>query len=307
MLREISCDALVLGAGPAGLTAAIYLKRANQDVRIIKGKVPSALAWAHEIGNYPGVAGVSGPELLARMEAQATALGIEIIHDDVIALTLDMDPKMVSTKGTFVMARAVVIATGKGVRKPELDGEETFIGKGVSYCATCDGPLYKDRPVIVLGADDEAADDVLILEQMGARVTWILKVTTRDATGIKPETLDAIARAGIPVIESAKNLRITGDEVVRSIVVDTASGSRELPADCIFVMTSVPTANVLGKAGVALTERKSIDAGRDQQTSIPGVFAAGDACGNGFQVSIAVGEGAVAGMSAARYLRGLTR
>ncbi len=304
MITDIKCDALVIGAGPAGLTAALYLKRANLDVLVIRGKIKSALERAHDINNYTGIKSIKGTKLLEEMTSQVEALGVKFLNDDVIGITTDMSPKMASTKTAFITTDVIVIATGKGARKPVMDGEEKYIGLGVSYCATCDGPLYKKRPTAVIGNDAEAAEDVLILDQMGAKVTWLVKDKGLDNFNVKKELVDQIKAKNVPIIENVQGLKIIGDDLVKGIEYVTANGSKgTIEADCAFVMTSVPTATVFKRAGLNISETSSILVDRSQQTNQEGVFACGDVCGNGFQVSIAVGEGAVAGISAAKYLR----
>nr|MDO8112229.1 FAD-dependent oxidoreductase [Candidatus Sigynarchaeota archaeon] len=303
MLKEIKCDALVIGAGPAGLTAAIYLKRANRDVLVVRGKEKSALEIAHEIKNYPGIKNIKGSILLAEMTEHAVALGVKILDDDVLAITADMNPKMASTKTAFITTNAIVIATGKGTRKPVLHDEEKFIGYGVSYCATCDGPLYKERPIAIVGTDTETAEDVLLLHQMGSKVTWLLKDKKIAEIEAKTDLIQEILAKKIPIIERVKVMRILGTDRVTGVEYDVSGGKKEnLNVDCVFVMSSVPTAMLLKRSGLAVSEMNAIIVNRNQQTNLEGIFACGDVCGNGLQVSIAVGEGAVAGMNAAKYL-----
>ncbi|MBN2150109.1 MAG: NAD(P)/FAD-dependent oxidoreductase [Candidatus Lokiarchaeota archaeon] len=308
MITDIKCDALVIGAGPAGLTAALYLRRANVDVLVIRGKVKSALEWAHDIGNYTGIKTIKGAKLLEEMTSQVEALGARFLDDDVIGITTDMSPKMASTKTAFITADVIVIATGKGARKPVLDDEERYIGLGVSYCATCDGPLYKNRPTAVIGDDNEAAEDALILDQMGTRVTWIIKDKELRELEVGEDLVSGVKTKGIPIIESVAGMKLVGDEVVKGLDYETKEGVKgHLDVDCAFVMTSVPTTTVFKRAGLDISESGNITVDRSQQTSQDGIFACGDVCGNGFQVSIAVGEGAVAGMNAAKYLRKLSK
>ncbi|MEX2683477.1 MAG: NAD(P)/FAD-dependent oxidoreductase [Candidatus Sigynarchaeota archaeon] len=304
MIKELKCDALVIGAGPAGLTAALYLKRANVDVLVVRGKVKSALELAHEITNYTGIKAIKGAKLLEDMTSQVESLGVRFLNDDVIAITTDMSPKMVSTKTAFITADVIVIATGKGVRKPVMEGEEKYIGMGVSYCATCDGPLYKNRPTAIIGNDMEAAEDVLLLDQMGVKVTWLIKDENLDKLRVNKEILDQIKAKDIPIIQEIKEIKLVGKDVVNGLDYETRSGMKgHLDVDCAFVLTSVPTGTLFKRAGLDISDTGNIAVDKNQQTSKEGVFACGDVCGNGFQVSIAVGEGAVAGMNAAKFLR----
>jgi len=303
-MQEVTCDALVIGAGPAGLSAAIYLKRSNLDVLVIRGKVQSSLEMAHEIWNYAGFNGIKGSELLAIMTDHAVALGITIMNDDVIGITTDMTPKMASTKTAVITASTIIIATGKGTRKPVLHDEEKYIGLGVSYCATCDGPLYKHRRSAVIGTDNEAAEDVLILNQMGSDVIWLLKEKTLADLDVDAEKLQEIETKCIAIIENARDLRLLGDEFVTGIKYTNISGEQDkVDIDCAFVVSSILTTTVLKRAGLNISDDGNIVVDKNQQTSAEGIFACGDACGNGFQVAIAVGEGAVAAISAAKYVR----
>ncbi len=308
MIKDIKCDALVIGAGPAGLTAALYLKRANLDVLVVRGKVKSALERAHDILNYAGIKSIKGAKLLEEMTSQVEALGVGFLNDDVIGITTDMSPKMASTKTTFITADVIVIATGKGERKPVMEGEEKYMGLGVSYCATCDGPLYKKRPTAIIGNDDEAVEDILILDQMGSKVTWLVKDKNLDKITVNKELIDQVKAKNVPIIENVQSLKIIGDDLVRGIEYETASGSKgAIGVDCAFVLTSVPTATLFKRAGLNVSETSSIVVDKSQQTNQEGIFACGDVCGNGFQVSIAVGEGAVAGINAAKYLRNVKK
>ena len=213
---------------------------------------------------------------------------------------------MASTKTAVITASTIIIATGKGARKPVLHDEEKYIGFGVSYCATCDGPLYRHRRTVVIGADNEAAEDVLILNQMGSDVTWLLKEKQIVDIDVNAEQHREIEARGIQIIENARDLRLTGDEFVNGIEYTSADGEPcQLETDCVFVVSAILTTTLLKRAGLNITDTGNIVVDKNQQTSAEGVFACGDACGNGFQVAIAVGEGAIAAINAAKYLRKL--
>lgn len=308
-MDQMKCEACVIGSGPAGLTAALYLRRAKVDTLIVSGKMHSAMSYAHQIENYPGIKAIGGKDLLKSMQSQVEDLDVRFLKDEVIALMLDMDPKMISTKNAIISADVVIIAIGKGARKPELEREEEFIGKGVSYCAVCDGPLYRDRDVVLLGMDDEAAEESLVLDQMGCRVTWVLKEKSLEDTSISAEKISEIRESGIPIVEDATNLKVLDDEgKVSGIQLEDGSGVEEkIDASCIFVLTSIPTARLLQRAGVHVSERNTVITNEIQETNVEGVYACGDICGKGYQVSIAVGEGAVAGLQAAKKIRKLRK
>ncbi len=173
-IKSLKTDVLIVGAGPAGLTAGIYVARAGKKALILEGRGVSRLAISYTIENYPGFPSIESRELLEIFRRQAVSFGAEIVAGDAIAFALDGSPKYVTTKEAVIEAGAVVLATGKPVPKERLiAGEDRLIGQGVSYCATCDGPLFRGRPVAAVGHADEALEDVRALQAMGCQVLWV--------------------------------------------------------------------------------------------------------------------------------------
>ena len=155
-IKEYSCEVLIIGAGPAGCSAAVYCGRANRDTIILEGKQDSALTQAKEVQNYPGYENIKGHQLLEMFQKHAEGLeSVRIIKGDVISLMLGMGTNMISTRNSNITADAVIIATGGGQRKERIKGEDALSGFGVSYCALCDGPLYKEKTVYLYGNDEE--------------------------------------------------------------------------------------------------------------------------------------------------------
>lgn len=301
MIKNLKADILVIGAGPAGLTAALYSARAGKKTIVLEGRNPSRLALGYELENYPGFMKINSQELLSKFMEQARFHGAEILKEDAIALALEGQPKYVTTKSAFIEAGAVIIATGRPfTRERMIKGEEEFTGRGVSYCATCDGPLYRGREVLAYGFSEEAAEEILELDQLGCRVKVL------PGKKIKPELLpqlEKIKARGLTVLEGFELKEIAGEKRVEKVVVEKDQQKEEIPVSAVFIFREIPSSSLFSKAGLALDERGNLVVDRHQQTNLPGVFAAGDVTGTGLQVASAVGEGCVAAIQALAYLR----
>ncbi len=300
-IRNLKTDVLVVGAGPAGLTAGLYAARAGRKTLVLAGRAASRMAIPYTIENYPGFPSIGSRELLDKFRAQAVHFGAEILDGDAIALGLEGDPKYVTTKDALIEAGAVVLATGKPIAKEKLiPGEERLVGQGVSYCATCDGPLFRGRDVVAVGHSEEAAEDVLALADMGCRVVWVPEKPRPDVPG---EAATAIEARGIAVRWEAKVREISGEGRVEKIVLDKGGRTEDVAVAAVFVFRDIPSGPLLGRAGLTLDAKQCVAVDRFQRTNLPGVFAAGDATCGGLQVVTAAGEGAVAAMQALIYLR----
>ncbi|MDI6845889.1 MAG: FAD-dependent oxidoreductase [Candidatus Saccharicenans sp.] len=301
MIKNLKTDVLIIGAGPAGLTAALYVARAGKKALVLEGRTPSRLAIGYEIENYPGFLKIDSRELLEKFIEQAKHHGAEILKEDALALALEGQPKYVTTRSAFIEARAVIIATGRPISEEKIiPGEEEFTGRGVSYCATCDGPLYRGREVLAYGLSEEALDEVLELEQVGCRVKLV--------TGkkIKPEFkegLEKLRQKGMVVLEGYELKAIQGEKRVEKVVVEKDGQMEEILVSAVFIFREIPGSTLFTKAGLQLDERQCVVVDRLQRTNVEGVFAAGDVTCGSLQVASAVGEGCVAGMQALAYLR----
>lgn len=301
-VRNVSCDILVVGAGAAGLTAALYTARAGKSTVVLEGKTSaSRLAVGYEIENYPGFPSIGSRELRAKFRAQAEAFGARVEAGDVIALSLEGEAKFATTKDAFYQSRAVVIATGKPFGAERMfPGEERYIGLGVSYCATCDGALYRGAPVVAFGDSEEAAEEVLELEQTGCRVTWV--------PGVREEKVPAsiaarVSLRGIPIVWGARIAGLEGEGRVEAIRLDREGRIETVPAAALFIFREVPTGPLFSRAGLKLDPRGCVVVDRFQKTNLPGVFAAGDVTCGALQVVVAAGEGCVAALQALAFLR----
>jgi thioredoxin reductase (NADPH) len=306
-MEELSCEVLIIGAGPAGCSAAVYCGRGNRNTIILKGKDPSALERAKEIQNWVGEENITGPDLLKKFQDHATSYeNVNIVDGDVISLMAGMGTNMISTRTMNITADAVIIATGRGSRKEKIKGEEALIGYGVSYCALCDGPLYKERDVYLYGEDEELLEDSLILEDMGTNTHIITKADENEL----PEKIKEVKEANIEVLDNTEVVEVIGDSqgVIQKIKVKPVDSEdeakiREIELACLFIFSHVPSNSIFKKAGIELDEKGNIHVDEEQQTNVEGVYAAGDVTGGLFQVVFAAAEGAHAGINAARYVR----
>ncbi|MBA7511183.1 Thioredoxin reductase [subsurface metagenome] len=307
-LKEYKCEVLIIGSGPAGLSAGVYCGRANRSTIILDGKEPSALEKTKEIKNWLGEADIGGLELLKKFRKHAESFdNVEIIKGDVIALMLGMGMNMVSTRNANITADVVLIATGTGVRKEIIKGESGLIGFGVSYCALCDGPLFKERNVYLYGSDEEVLEDALALDQMGCITHIITNVGFNDL----PELATEVKEKGIEIIDNMEIVEAISDSdgIIQKILCKTTKPEhedqeiKEYELACLFILSHIPSNSIFKKAGVELDENGNVAADEHQQTNIQGVYAAGDVTGGLFQVVFAAAEGARAGINACKYLR----
>ena len=301
MLNNIKADILIIGAGPAGLTAALYGARAGKRTVVLEGRAASRMALGYEIENYPGFSPVNSIELLGRFIEHARRFGAEIVKGDAIALGLDSDPKYVTTKDSFIEASAVILATGKPFSRDKMiPGEDRLTGLGVSYCATCDGPLYWGADVVAYGHSAEAVEDVRALEQLGCRVHWVPGVKGAEVARAAAEEF---VRKGIHVHPDVEILEIAGEKRVEKAVLGKGDVRQELAVAGVFIFREIPTAPFFSRAGLVLDHKQCLAVDRTQKTNLPGVFAAGDVTCGGLQIASAVGEGCVAALQALGYLR----
>jgi thioredoxin reductase (NADPH) len=306
-MDEYKCEVLIIGAGPAGLSAAIFCGRGNRDTIILNGKEPSALTKAKEIKNWPGEISLNGQELLNKFKKHIESYEtVRIIDGDVISLMMGMGMHMVSTRTANITSDVLIIATGTGKRKEVIKGESGLIGFGVSYCALCDGPLYRDKEVYIFGFDEELLEDALALDQMGCKAHVITNVSIKDL----PEKVEELKQKGVEIIDNTEIVEAIPDsEVIIEQIVTKPVGSKDekelktYNLNCLFIISHVPSNSIFKKAGVELDEKGNIKVDELQQTNITGVYAAGDVTGGLYQVVFATAEGARAGINANKYLR----
>jgi len=300
-LKSLKADVLIVGAGPAGLTAGIYVARAGKKALILEGRAASRMAIPYTIENYPGFASIDSRELLGLFRKQAVAFGAEVVPGEVIAFALEGDPKYVTTKEAVIEAAAVILATGRPVPKERLiAGEERLIGQGVSYCATCDGPLFRGATVAAVGHGEEALEDVQALQAMGITVLW---VPGRHGGAADSPAAKALEDRGVIIRREGRIKEIRGEGRVESVVVESAAVLDVFTVAAVFIFREIPAGPLFERAGVAIDHKQCVAVDRFQRTNIPGVFAAGDITCGGLQVVSAAGEGCVAAMQALVHIR----
>lgn len=296
-------DMLIIGAGPAGLTAAIYGLRAGLSATVFdRGVYGGQVAQTAEVENYPAVLRISGPDFAQAIYRQAAELGADIRMEAVERVELEGARKRVSTPEGMYEGRTVVIANGAKRRLLGCEGEEAFTGRGVSYCATCDGAFFRGRDVAVVGGGNTALEDALYLANLCRRVTLIHR---RDSFRGQKLLADAVEkRENIDILFRHEVARIEGEQTVSGVVVRGADGGQtRLEVAGVFIAIGYEPDNALFAAQLPLDENGYISAGEDCRTSIPGVYAAGDNRAKPLrQIVTAAADGAVAASQAANYI-----
>lgn len=298
-------DVAVIGAGPAGLAAALYTARSGlSTVMIERGVAGGQAATTHMIENYPGFPdGVLGPELAAQMQQQAEKFGAEVVQADVDAIELGEKTKKVRSGSEEWAARTVILAMGAYPRKLGVPGEEELIGGGVSYCATCDGAFYKGKKVAVVGGGDSAIVEALYLTRFATEVTVIHRRAELRAAKVLQDRAfshDKVKFAWNTVVAS-----IAGESFLDHLALKNLKTGEEsdLKVDGVFVYVGYDPNTALVKGQVAMNDHGYILAGEDTKTSVPGVFAAGDLRVKGLrQVITAAADGAIAADQALKYI-----
>jgi thioredoxin reductase (NADPH) len=299
-------DAIIIGAGPAGLTAAIYTSWLGLDTVVIEAGVPGGKAFeASKIENFPGFEeGIKGRELTEKMRKQAVRFGAEIMQTEEVAdLILNGEVKRVTTRKRAYLGRVVIIATGTQKRKLRVPGETEFLGRGVSYCAVCDGPFFRNAGTAVIGNSQEAATDALFLSDIAKSVTLVTQERELKIEGTLGEQLRG--KSNVEVI-NGKVVAILGEKTVKSIRIIKEDSQREVEkgVNGVFIsLGGVPMTEVVKRAGLNADKNGCLTVDRTMRTNVDGVYAAGDCTCGGMQVVTAAGEGAMAAMKASAYVR----
>jgi len=294
-------DVIVVGGGPAALSCALYAGRAElKTVMFEKQNVGGQVVLTHEVDNYPGFPeGVSGQELMSRMDAQAKRFGVETINEEVAKITVDGDDKLVETANGVYRSKILVLAVGARQRKLEIPGEEEFAGRGVSYCGTCDGPFFKGKKVVVAGGGDSALKEANFLTRF---TTEVVLVHRRDEFRAE-KVYQTQARENPKISFRMKSVirKITGTNSVEAVEIENLeTGVKEIePCGGVFIFIgTIPNTQFL--CNVFPEEcGGQIHTDSDMMTVVPGIFAIGDARKDSYrQIATAVGEGATAAMAA---------
>lgn len=300
-------NVIIIGSGPAGYTAAIYNARASLEPLVFEGSVTAggALMTTTEVENFPGFRdGVMGPELMDGMRAQAERFGAELVADDVVEVDLTGPVKVVKTATDTYTARTVILAMGSGYRKLGLPNEERLSGRGVSWCATCDGFFFREQHIAVVGGGDSAVEEATFLTRFGSKVSLIHRRDELRASKIMQER--AFADPKLEIVWNAEVASINGTESLESVTLrDTVTGeTRDLAATGLFIAIGHDPRSELVKGQVDLDDEGYVlvQPGTTA-TNLPGVFASGDLVDHRYRQAItAAGTGCAAALDAEKFL-----
>jgi len=294
-------DVIIIGGGPAGITAAIYTARRLLKTLIITKEPGGQVVKTPDIENYPGFELISGPELAQKFMSQAKKFGAEIVFDEVLRLDEKNSDFIISGRKKNYRSKSLILAFGKVPRKLNIPGEEEFKGKGISYCSTCDAPFFKNKIVVVNGGGNSAFEATLLLSRTAQKVYLIHR---RDEFTAEEIMINKIKKVkNVEIITSATIDKIEGDQVVRSITVSHKGKKRKIEIAGFFIEIGYMVEDGLIKKFVEMDEKNQIKVNKDHSTSREGVFAAGDLTNSYYkQIVISAGEGAIAALSAAKYL-----
>jgi len=298
-------DVIIIGAGPAGYTAGIYCSRARHDTVLISGLLPGGqLMNTTDVENYPGFdEGIMGPDLMQIMRKQTERMGTKIIDDVVTNVDFSKKPFKVSTASTTFEAKTVIVCTGATPRRIGLKGEQTFAGKGVSYCATCDGAFFKNQELAVVGGGDSCMEEATFLTKFASKVHIIHRKDKFRASKIMQER--ALNNEKITVHWNSTVLDIKGDQKVQQVVLkDTKTGEEtDINLSGVFVAIGHEPNTSLFKDQLDLDENGYIILNKNTQTNVDGVFSAGDVHDHIYRQAVtAAGYGCMAAIDVDKYL-----
>lgn len=297
-------DILIVGGGVAGLTAAIYARRAGRTVLLLEGVgLGGQIAASPLVENYPGVPSISGSQLSDALSAQVKDLGTEVKYGQVTGAEKAAQGFRLTAGKREYEGRALILCTGAKHRKLGLEKEDSFVGRGVSYCATCDGAFFRDKAVAVVGGGDSALQSALFLSQLCSSVTLIHR---REELRAQRAYVDAAqARENIRFLLSAQVTALQGDDRLTAVTVKEGDDERTLAVEGLFVEVGLSPDNGPFAALAELDEAGYFAAGEDCLTKTPGVFAAGDCRAKALrQLTTAASDGSVAATAACRWLDG---
>ena len=303
--KKTKFDVVIIGAGPSGYTAGIYCSRAGYDTLILSGILPGGqLVNTTEVENYPGFEkGIMGPDLMIEMRKQTQRMGTTIIDDEVVDVDFRHKPFKVLTASEEYEGRAVIIATGANPRKLGLPGEQTFAGKGVSYCATCDGPFFRNQELIVVGGGDSAVEEATFLTKFATTVHLVHRREALRASKIMQER--AIKNNKIEFHWNSAVIDIKGDQKMRQAVLKNIKTGEEKTLDVagLFVAIGHEPNTKLFKEQINLDNEGYIILKNKTHTNIEGVFAAGDVHDRNYRQAVtAAGFGCMAAIDVDKYL-----
>lgn len=300
-------DSIIIGTGPGGYGAALYAARYKMNVLVIGAQEGGMAATAHSVENYLGIESISGPEFMQNCRKQVEKLGVEVINQNVKFINKSEEGYMVTLEdGTTQEGKTLILSLGTEKRKLDIKGEKELLGKGVSYCATCDGFFFKGKDVAVIGGSDSAVTAALHLADVANRVCLIYRGVKLRSEPIWQDELDK--RNNIDQILERNIIEIKGAQKVEKVVLDKEyKANKEIDLDGVFIeIGSVPMVSLLSNLGVELDDTNHIIVKDDMKTNVPGVYGVGDitTASNKFkQIITAAAEGSIAATSAYRFVK----
>jgi len=291
-------DVIIIGAGMAGMTAGIYTTRRELKTLIIASELGGQMAKNLDIENWPGEDHISGAELAQNMQKQIQKFGAEFKYEFVKSVVKSDKFFEVKTTGNVYQAKTVILAFGKTPRKLDIPGEDKLIGRGISYCVTCDGPFFKGKDVAIIGGGNSALDAALVMSKIATKVYLIHR---REEFRAEELTVDKVNKdLKIEIITPANVTEAIGDQTLSQIKLDN---KRTLDVSAMFVEIGAIVDDSVVHNLVKTDDKKQITTDSNQMTSIPGIFAAGDLSDSPFkQLVVAAGEGAIAALSAYNFI-----
>ncbi|MBO4914679.1 MAG: FAD-dependent oxidoreductase [Oscillospiraceae bacterium] len=296
-------DIIIIGGGPAGLTAAVYARRSGKSALVLeKGTFGGQITWSPRVENFPGFPSITGAELGDRLLEQAMAQGAEVELEEAVAARSEEDGFAVACEGgAEYHSRALILATGAKPRKLGVAREAELTGSGVSYCAVCDGAFYKGRPVAVVGGGSSALQDALLLSETCSQVSLIHRRDSFRGEQKLAEALDK--RSNVRFVLDASVKELLGAEELRGVVIEQRGTWRELAVEGVFIARGSEPVNSAFSTLLRLNEAGYADADESCEAPTPGVFVAGDCRAKSVrQLTTAVADGAVAAMAAVHWL-----
>ncbi len=300
-------DLVIIGAGTAGLSAAQHAREAGLDTLVIEEMAPGGQTLTiSELQNFPGCGeGVTGIEFAMGLEKQTRSFGVEFLNSPALSIEKKNDRFIIQSPKDDIEAGAVILATGSAKKKADIPGESELSGKGVSYCATCDGPFFKNKRILVVGGGDSACDEATYLAKLSSRVTLVHRQEKLEARAALAEKV--LNNPNITVRLNTRVAAIRGEKKVESVILENHTpGGETLPVEGVFIFTGSSPRSELAPQEISKDKEGHIITDEMMHSSLPGFFAAGEVRNTPFrQLVVAAGEGAVAAMGAARYIAGL--
>lgn len=298
-------DVIIIGSGPAGMTAGLYAVRREMKTLIIGKELGGQLVWASDIENYPGFESVGAFELINKMKEQTIKAGVEMQNDEVkkIEKMPDGSFKLYTNKDAF-LAKTIIIAMGLSPRRLAVDGEMELNGRGVSYCANCDGPFFKNRKVVVVGGGNSALDAAEVLSKIGSQVYLIHRNDKLRAFDVLVNEVKS--KENVEIILDSEIKKIIGTDKVEKVLINNikTQTAREIETDGVFIEIGRIASTDLVAEFVERNDKNQIVVTTKMETKTPGIFAAGDVVECEFkQITIATGQATIAALSAYQYLQ----